>query len=656
LLVDLIILLSLAVTLVALFQRLHLPPILAYLASGIIAGPDGFRLIVEQAEMELFAELGVVFLMFSLGLEFSLSRLMAMRHLVLGLGGGQVLCVSFIFIAFGLVVSLHWPQALVVASVMVMSSTAIVIKQLSESKLLNSRMSQLSISVLLFQDIAVVPFLIMIPLLAQQSGDMLFVAEEMIWAMAKGLVAVFFILSIGRWILPVIFKEIALTRSDELFVMSTLLIALIAGLITHRFGLSMALGAFLAGMMLGEGPYRHQLEADIRPFRDVLMGLFFITIGMLLSLPSLLADWPRLLIILVVMMVSKSLIVFLLATLMGEKTDDALGTGLFLSQMGEFGFVLLALAGKWQILPLDLISTLVGVGVISMAVTPWLIECHQGIIRRFLLQSTFQLQRKPTLSAPLPGQYIDHVIVCGYGRGGQTIARFLKVEGIPYIVIDRDPIRVQEALDGGEKIEFGDASRREILMVLGVDKAKSIIITFKDMEKAITLLTAVKMLSGAKVLVRTLDDSSMQRLLDAGASDVVPESLEGSLMTVSHVLAISGVPIKRILKRLQHERQGHYNHLHGFYFGAEDHSELEESDILERLHAIRLEHGAYAIGKTVGNIKLKQVSYKAVRRQGVEFAHVDSNFVFQLGDIVLVCGPPRHIKRAEHYLLGGWAG
>ena len=195
--IDIIILLSLAVTLVAIFQRLHLPPILAYLASGIIAGPDGFRLIVEQAEIELFAELGVVFLMFSLGLEFSLPRLLAMRHLVLGLGGGQVLCASFIFIAFGLIASLHWPQALVVASVMVMSSTAIVIKQLSESKLLNTRMSQLSISVLLFQDIAVVPFLIMIPLLAQQNGDMLLVAEEMIWAMAKGLVAVFFILSVG---------------------------------------------------------------------------------------------------------------------------------------------------------------------------------------------------------------------------------------------------------------------------------------------------------------------------------------------------------------------------------------------------------------------------------------------------------------------------
>ncbi|CED58547.1 Glutathione-regulated potassium-efflux system protein KefB,putative [Moritella viscosa] len=652
--IDIIQLLSLAVALVALFQRIHLPPILAYLATGMIAGPYGFQLIVEQADIELFAELGVVFLMFSLGLEFSLPRLLSMRHLVLGLGGGQVLSVGVLFMLLGLFASLYWSQAFVVASAMLMSSTAIVIKQLAESKLLNSRLSKLSISVLLFQDIAVVPFLIMIPLLAQQSGDVMLIAEQMGWAMVKGLFAVFLILSVGRWILPTLFKEIALIRSDELFVMSTLLVALIAGLMTHWLGLSMALGAFLAGMMLGEGPYRHQLEADIRPFRDVLMGLFFITIGMLLNLPSLFADWPRLIIVLVVMMLSKIFLVFILAKWLGESSSNALSTGLVLAQMGEFGFVLLALAGKLALLPLPLISTLVGVGVLSMAMTPWLIECHQGIVRRLLFQP--KPKRKSGLSPPLPGQYIDHVIVCGYGRSGQTIARFLKIEGIPYTVIDRDPVRVQEALNGGEKIEFGDASRREIQMMLGVEKAKSIIITFNDTEKAIELLKVVKPLTDAKVLVRTTDDSNILTLHNAGATDVVPESLEGSLMMVSHVLAISGVPIKRILKRLQHERKGHYNHLHGFYFGGESNVSFEESEALERLHAIRLEFGAYAIGKTVAEVKLKEVSYRAVRRQGIELTQVHQDFIFEVGDVVLVCGPSRYVKRAEHCLLGGWAG
>ena len=652
--IDIILLLALAVALIALFQRLRLPPILAYLTAGVIAGPFGFKLIVEQTEIELFAELGVVFLMFSLGLEFSLPRLLTMRHLVLGLGGGQVFVMTLIFVVIGILAALHWSQALVVAAALLMSSTAIVIKQLAESNLLTSRMSQLSISVLLFQDIAVVPFLIMIPLLAQQSGDVMFVAEQMGWAMIKGLLAVAVILAAGRWLLPIIFKEIALARSDELFVMLTLLVALIAGLITHWMGLSMALGAFLAGMMLGEGPYRHQLEADIKPFRDVLMGLFFITIGMLLNVSLLLADWPRLLLILIVMIGCKVLCVFLLAKWLGETNLDALSTGMVLAQMGEFGFVLLALAGKLQVLPVDLISTLVGVGVISMAMTPWVIQCHPAILRRLLSSGILPT---PTLaSTPLPGLYHDHVIVCGYGRGGQTIARFLKVEGIPYVVIDRDPVRVQEALDGGEKIEFGDASRREILMMLGAEKAKAIIITFKDTGKAIALLKVVSPLSEAKVLVRTTDDRHMQKLQKAGAADVVPESLEGSLMLVSHVLAISGVPIKRILKRLQHERQGHYNHLHGFYFAGDSKTAVTDSETIERLHAIRLEPGAYAIGKRVAQIKLKQVSYRAIRRQGVELAQVHPDFVFQAGDIVLLCGPSRYVKRAEYSLLGGWAG
>ena len=407
-------------------------------------------------------------------------------------------------------------------------------------------------------------------------------------------------------------------------------------------------------MMLGEGPYRHQLEADIKPFRDVLMGLFFITIGMLLNVSLLLADWPRLLLILIVMIGCKVLCVFLLAKWLGETNLDALSTGMVLAQMGEFGFVLLALAGKLQVLPVDLISTLVGVGVISMAMTPWVIQCHPAILRRLLSSGILPT---PTLaSTPLPGLYHDHVIVCGYGRGGQTIARFLKVEGIPYVVIDRDPVRVQEALDGGEKIEFGDASRREILMMLGAEKAKAIIITFKDTGKAIALLKVVSPLSEAKVLVRTTDDRHMQKLQKAGAADVVPESLEGSLMLVSHVLAISGVPIKRILKRLQHERQGHYNHLHGFYFAGDSKTAVTDSETIERLHAIRLEPGAYAIGKRVAQIKLKQVSYRAIRRQGVELAQVHPDFVFQAGDIVLLCGPSRYVKRAEYSLLGGWAG
>lgn len=646
---DIIILLSIAVFFIALFQRLSVPPILAYLLVGVLTGPFGFALIAEQAQMELLAEIGIVFLMFSLGLEFSLSRLIAMKRQVLGLGGSQVIGAGFIFICFSLSLGSDFSTAFIIASACLMSSTAIVIKQLNESKLMYTRMSHLSVSVLLFQDVAVVFFLIMIPLFAQSQGDSELLFEQLLGALVKGIFAVAIILSAGRWVLPFLFKQIALSRSDELFVMSTLLVALIAGIVTHHLGLSMALGAFLAGMMLGESPYRHQLDADIRPFRDMLMGLFFITIGMLLDVVALLDIWPRLVMIVVVMMLVKIFVVFVLAKLFGERHRDALATGIVLAQMGEFGFVILALAGKWQLLSSDYISLFIAVGIISMALTPLLIHHHKRITS-FLLGLNYQAGER-RLRKPFPGQYTDHVVVCGYGRSGQTIARFLKVEGIAYVVIDRDPDNVQEALDGGEKIEFGDATRKDILMMLGVDKAKSVIVTFRSTDDAVKLINTVGQLSDTKVLVRTTDDKHLKQLQEAGASDVVPESLEGSLMMVSHVLSISGVPIKRILKRLQQEREGKYRHLHGFYFGNVDDA---DNDVLERLHPIRLNVGCFAVDKTVAEMNLKQVTYTGVRRADVEIDKLNSDFVFKAGDVVLICGASYDVKRAEIALLEGW--
>lgn len=646
---DVILLLSIAVFLVALFQRLSVPPILAYLLVGTITGPHGFSLISEQAQMELLAEIGIVFLMFSLGLEFSLSRLLEMKRQVIGLGGSQVIAVGFIFICFALSMSLHFSEAFIIASACLMSSTAIVIKQLSESKLMYTRMSHLSVSILLFQDVAVVFFLIVIPLFAQSQGEVSMLFDHLTSAILNGIFAVAIILSAGRWVLPFLFKQIALSRSDELFVMSTLLVALIAGIVTHFLGLSMALGAFLAGMMLGESPYRYQLDADIRPFRDMLMGLFFITIGMLLNIAALFDSWPQLLLIVTVMMLVKIVVVFALAKVFGEQNRDALATGVVLAQMGEFGFVILALAGKWQLLPDNYISLFIAVGVISMALTPLLIHHHKRITSLLLGVNSQSAKRR--LSKPFPGQYTDHVVVCGYGRSGQTVARFLKVEGIAYVVIDRDPVNVQEALDGGEKIEFGDATRKDILMMLGVDKAKSVIVTFRSTDDAVKVIKSVGQLSNTKVLVRTTDDKNLKQLQDAGASDVVPESLEGSLMMVSHVLSISGVPIKRILKRLQQEREGKYRHLHGFYFGNVDDA---DNDVLERLHPVRLDVGCFAVDKTVAEMNLKQVTYTGVRRAGVEIDKLNSEFVFNAGDVVLICGASYDVKRAEIALLEGW--
>ncbi|WP_033136533.1 cation:proton antiporter, partial [Aeromonas finlandensis] len=468
---DLLILLFAAVLLVATFRRLGLPVILAYLIAGVLLGPHGLAVITGQSIMQTIAELGIVFLMFSLGLEFSLPKLLAMRRLVLGVGGLQVLLTSLLFFGIAWWWGLGLAQSLVVAGTLALSSTAVVIKQLGEQKQLHTRRAQLGVSVLLFQDLAVVPLLVMIPILAQPDVQGSALAAEIAWATLKGLFALFTLLAVGKWLLPLLFHEVARARSDELFVLSALLVALLAAFMTYSLGLSMALGAFLAGMMLGESHYRHQLEVDIKPFRDVLMGLFFITIGMAMDWVLVAQAWWQVLICVVLLVLCKSLLVLLAGRLMGERKRDSMAAGIMLSQVGEFGFVLLALALHHGLLDQQLVSRLIGMGIISIAMTPWLVTQAHSLARS--LTDPALLTRSEVAQSGLSKN--QHVIIAGFGRAGQTCARFLKIEEIPFLALDLDPERVSEAKLAGEQVAFGDASRRDILLAAGLLRARLVI-------------------------------------------------------------------------------------------------------------------------------------------------------------------------------------
>ncbi|MGY0564676.1 MAG: cation:proton antiporter domain-containing protein, partial [Paraglaciecola chathamensis] len=339
---NIVILMAVAVASVWLFKRINLPPILAYLYCGILAGPDLLALFEHPEDMQTFAELGVVFLLFSLGLEFSLPKMIAMRQMVFGVGLGQMLLTTVAFMGISMLLGVGLPAAIIVGSIVALSSTAIVIKQTNDMGILNTSRAQMAVSILLFQDLAVVPLLIVVPLLAIDGGQSLGVAISL--SIVKGVVVVFILMSVGKWILPRVFTEVAQTRTDELFVLTTILVALMAAGLTYSFGLSMALGAFLAGMMLGESQYKYQLEADIRPFRDILMGLFFITIGMRLNLTDLLAQWHWALLGLGGMLLIKVIIIRLVGGLFGVPKEDAWAAGFKLCQMGEFSFVIAALA------------------------------------------------------------------------------------------------------------------------------------------------------------------------------------------------------------------------------------------------------------------------------------------------------------------------
>ncbi|WP_339014067.1 cation:proton antiporter [Aeromonas popoffii] len=646
---DVLILLFAAVLLVAIFRRLGQPVILAYLLAGVLLGPHGAAVITGQAIMQTIAELGIVFLMFSLGLEFSLPRLIAMRMLVLGVGGLQVLFTSSLFFWLAWWWGLSLPQALVVSGTLALSSTAVVIKQLGEQKQLHTRRAQLGVSVLLFQDLAVVPLLVMIPILARpeiQGGALL---AEIAWATLKGLFALFSLLAVGKWLLPLLFHEVARARSDELFVLTALLVALLAASLTQWMGLSMALGAFLAGMMLGESHYRHQLEVDIRPFRDVLMGLFFITIGMTMDWQLVARAWWQVIISVLGLILIKSLLVLLAGRLMGERKRDAMATGIMLSQVGEFGFVLLALANHHGLLDHQLISLLIGIGVISIAMTPWLVQRAHGLARS--LTDSALLSRSEVAQSGLSKH--QHVIIAGFGRAGQTCARFLKLEDIPFLALDLDPERVSEAKSAGEQVAFGDASRRDILLAAGLLRARLVIITFDDRKRVEAMLALIKELAAeVRVLVRTRDDSFLEAFKQAGAHEVIPESQEGALMLVSHLLLNCNIPIGRVIRRMEHERSSQYRFLHGFYWGDQSASNLETDQLLERLHPVLLHDQAWAVGRTVQALALDTVRIKEVQR-GEQSLEPRPELMLAAGDLLVLFGNAVAMEQAEQRLLEG---
>lgn len=647
---NIVVLMFISVCAVALFKRAHLPPILAYLFAGILAGPQILSVFAHPEQMHLLAEVGIVFLLFSLGLEFSLPKLLAMRSLVFGVGLGQMLITTAVFTSVPYFLGLSLSASIIVGGTLALSSTAIVIKQATEMGILNNRRTQLAISILLFQDLAVVPFLIAIPLLAQ-TGEVS-IGLALGEALLKGVFVIAFLMSVGKWVLPWVFREVARTRTDELFVLTTILIALLAGGLTYYFGLSMALGAFLAGMMLGESQYKYQLEADIRPFRDILMGLFFVTVGMQLDLSVLWSNLFEIVFGVFALMLVKVVLVRLASMLVKTDSIDGWSAGVKLCQIGEFSFVIAALATTHGVLSTQQSSLIISMGVISMALTPWLMS-NSVLIAKRIVKSDLTLTDEETSARH--DSLTNHVIICGFGRVGQSVARMLKMEGIKFVAIDMDPVRVQESRNAGEPVVFGDASQKDILISTAIEKATLVLVTFDQVDKAKQVITQARTISSTDVMVRTKRDYQLESLYSAGANQVVPELQEGSLMLVSQVLHYAGVPMSRILKRVRAERKGRYDHMHGFYPGETTEISYGTEDKLEFIHAVVLSEGAAFVGKPLKDIDFARmrVKVKGLRRDGNEVKEPDENAILQAHDVLVIAGKPRRVERAERKLLEG---
>lgn len=554
-LAQILVLLGVAVAIVLVFQRLHIPTSLGYLLVGVILGPYTSGPTVYVPEFKVLAEFGVVFLLFTIGLNFSLPQLHALRHQVLGLGTAQVVLTTAVVSGILWMAGLPGAAAFVVGAVFAQSSTTIIASQLGEQGEENSPHGRLGLAMSVFQDVTAVPFLVVIPVLGLMvdAGQL---AGTLGWALVKAMAAFALVFFAGRWLLRPLFRLVTWRRSAEVFTLTVLLVALLAAWTTNSLGLSLAFGAFLAGMMLGETEFRHQVESTIRPFRDVLLGLFFVGIGMLIDPAAILVIWHWAVLGALLILVSKTLLVAAMVRHSGVDTLAAWRTGLLLAVGGEFGFALLAIA-----LGAGVIDT--GVGQIalmsvlfSMVAGAFLIRFNHAIAAR--LPGTGDPG-----SEAIPDRLLDtiepRVIIGGYGRVGHTIAVLLQNAGVPFVALDTDPKRVTQGRADGHPTLYGDISDPELLAAVRVERASLVVITVDKTDHALQTAAFLRAhCPHVPIIARARDLESSSRLHDVGVTHAYPESIEASLRLGAMALQMLSIPGGDIDQVVQEVRDWDY--------------------------------------------------------------------------------------------------
>ena len=651
-----------AVAGVVVCRSLKLPPMLGYLVVGVLIGPNALALAKDTAGVKYLAEFGVVFLMFVLGLEFNLNKLRSMRSLVFGLGSSQVLITMagallghflllWLFSFTARAWELSWQGAIVLGGAFAMSSTAILVKLMSERLELESEHGRRVLGVLLFQDLAVVPLLVVVPALGSGTEDL---GRALGFAFVKAAVLLTLLLVGGQKVMRWWLTLVARRKSEELFVLNMLLITLGLAYLTEAAGLSLALGAFVAGMLVAETEYKHQVETDIRPFHDVLLGLFFITIGMKLDWRPVLDQWFLVLLMTCLPVLAKFALIAGLARAFRAAPGVALRTGLYLAQAGEFGFVLLTLGAEHRLIAPQWMSPVLASMVLSMLAAPFLVMYSNRIVNR-LSASDWMLQSVALTAIAKKSIAAEaHVIICGYGRSGQNLARLLEQERIPYMALDLDPDRVRQAAAAGQSVVFGDAARLQSLMAAGLARASAVVVTYHDTPSALKILKLVQShAEKTPVVVRTVDDTDLDRLKAAGATEVVPEAIEGSLMLAGHALALVGVPMQRVIRITRDARDARYSLLRGYFHGADDDTinELQQA----RLLSVTLPAAARCIGAPLASLALHAVGVQVVsiRRAGAGVVDADENHLLAASDTLVLSGLPEPLALAEEKLLGG---
>lgn len=561
---------------------LKLPPMLGYLVVGVVIGPNALAFAQNSEGIRHLAEFGVVFLMFVIGLEFNLPKLRSMQRFVFGLGFWQVALTVVFVTGFSVFLNtmaptlwgMSWQTALTLAGALSMSSSAIVIKLMSDRLELDSEHGKRVLGVLLFQDLAVVPFLVLIPALDAPPEQLI---SALGLAVVKATVLITLLLTGGQRLMRWWLLLVARRQTEELFVLNVLLVTLGLAWLTELAGLSLALGAFIAGMLISETEFKQRVELDIKPFHDVLLGLFFITIGMLLDWRIIWDRWAFVLFLVTVPVLLKFVLIAALTRMGGASEGLSLRTGLYLAQAGEFGFVLLTLGNQHQLIPADWLNPVLASMVLSMMATPFIIMRANQWVMKWSATDWLQQSLEMTQLAQKSINTEKHVIICGYGRCGQNLAKLLKTQNVPYIALDLDPDRVNRALAQGDQVAYGDAARLPSLMSVGLERACAVVVTYLDSASAFRVLALTQEHAPhVPVVVRTKDDQDLAKFQSAGASEVVPEAIEGSLMLATHALALVGVPMKRVIRMVQVQRNQRYELMRDFDAGDELEEKLSE--------------------------------------------------------------------------------
>ncbi|HEZ6466980.1 TPA: cation:proton antiporter [Neisseria meningitidis] len=643
-LAPIVVVLLVSVITVILCRKFNIPSMLGYLLVGFLAGPGMLSLIPKSHATDYLGEIGIVFLMFSIGLEFSLPKLRAMRRLVFGLGGLQVGVTMLSVMGILMLTGVPFNWAFAVSGALAMSSTAIVSRILSEKTELGQPHGQMAMGV---------PLMILIPALAGGGDGNIWAALGL--AFAKMLLTLGLLFFVGSKIMSRWFRMVAKRKSSELFMINVLLVTLGVAYLTELEGLSMALGAFVAGMLLSETEYRFQVEDDIRPFRDILLGFFFITVGMKLDIQALIGGWRQVLMLLAMLLVLKALVVFAIAFKMKHSVGDSLKTALYLAQGGEFGFVMLAIAGQLDMVSPEWEQAATAAVLLSMIIAPFLLGGSDALVGR-LVKSSWDMKSLDLHSMLVETMSkSDHVLIVGFGRGGQTVGRVLAQEGIPYFALDLDIARVQVARSAGEPVSFGDAKRREVLEAAGLGRAKMVVVTLNNMHETQHVLDNVlSMYPNMPVYVRATNDDYVKTFTDIGAEEAVSDTKETGLVLAGYAMLGNGASYRHVYQTMANIRHSRYAALEGLFVGSDDEAGFGETGETVR-HAFPLAAEAYAVGKTVGTLPMAAYGIKLlfVRRRTGRIENPDASFTLEGGDVLVVAGKKEEIISFENWSLQG---